>query len=187
MDIKSHITEFMQSIDKLCRDDSRITVSIKKVGNWLNKSEDSILKKLITDDEFLCYIYGQFAASDYAININTSFLNPGGIVCYAAKRNNYFIPSDGSLHKCTVDFEDKESIIGEIKNGRLYHNAHYFSMISNSKKCKSFEKCFAAPLCCGDPCPLKKPDINNCSIINTHLSHIIALIDKNKEFALIEG
>ena len=187
MDIKPHITDFMRSIDKLCRNDSRITVSIKKVGNWLNKAEDSILEKLIKDDELLCYIYDKFTESNYVININTSYLNPGGIVCYAAKRNNYFIPSDGSLHKCTVTFEDKESIIGEIKDGRIYHNSNYYSMISNSKKCKSFGKCFAAPLCCGDPCPLKNYDAKNCSIIDLQLSHVIKLIDKNKEFDVIEG
>lgn len=183
-DIKMYVTEFMMSIDRLCRNDPRIVVSIKKVGNWLSKSEESILDSLITDKKFLCYIYDCFAESNYAINLNTGFLNPGGFVCYAAKRNNYFIPSDGSLHKCTVNFEDKESVVGEIKEGRIYHNEHYYSMISNRKKCKSFGNCFAAPLCCGDPCPLKK-QYNNCTIINTELSHIIALIDKNKEFETI--
>lgn len=185
LDIKPYIKEFMQSIDKLCRNDHRITVSLKKVGNWLNKSDGSILKQLINDDNFLCDIYEQFIKTNYAININTNFLNPGGIVCYAAKRNNYFIPSNGSLHKCTVNFETIGTEIGEIKDGRIYHNAHYYSMISNSKKCKSFDTCFAAPLCCGDPCPLKTYDNHNCSIIDTQLNHIIILIDKNKPFFVI--
>lgn len=184
-EIFKNLNEYIKNISIFSSSDDRCSVSFYKVGNWLDKVKIELRSKLIKTTETFKDIYEAFINSNALINLNTSMLNPGGGVCYGGKKNNYFLTSDGALHKCTVNFENKNSIIGEINNGSLKLNHRFYSMLSSFKNCPKYEECFYAPICMGDPCPLKRRNVCNCPYYKEHLDKILILVDKNKPFPMI--
>lgn len=186
--IFDNVDEYIENVSNFCHNDDRFSVSFYKVGNWLDKVKAELRPHLIDDTSVLKHIYKKFIDSDKPINISVNMINPGGGVCYGGKKNNYLLCADGSLHKCTVDFEDPNSIVGEIKDGTLKHNSKFFSMLSSSENCPEYKTCFYAPICMGDPCPLKERNIKNCPYHKEHLDEILVLYDKNKPFqTIMEG
>jgi len=187
-EIFDNLDKYVENVSNFCQSDDRFSVSFYKVGNWLDKVKDELRPQLIDDILVLKEIYKKFVESDKPININVDMLNPGGGVCYGGKLNNYLLCADGSLHKCTVDFEDPKSIVGKIENGTLSHNPRFYSMLSSSDNCPKYKNCFYAPICMGDPCPLKKRNVSNCPYHKEHLDEILVLYDKNKPFqTIVEG
>lgn len=185
-EIFNNFEEYIENVSYFCENDNRFFVSVFKVGDWLNKVKDEIKLVLIDDISIMRDIYIKILKSNKKINIHRNFLDPGGAACYAGKKNNFLICSDGSVHKCTVNFGNTQSIVGKIVNGSLLLNDNYFSMIINSSNCKNYLKCFYAPLCLGDPCPLKERGKSNCPYNKENLDIILQIEDKYKEFRIIE-
>ena len=131
-------------------------------------------------------IYKAILESEYNIRLSDLFLNPGSGVCYAGKLNNFLICADGSLHKCTVTFEDKDSVVGKIQNGRLECNEKFYEMISDFNKCDKVFECFNAPVCMGEPCPVKGEGGSSCSYFKDTLDIVLQIFDKMGKFDLLE-
>lgn len=182
------IDEYLAMLEEFCCDDNRFSVSIFKAGNWLDKAQESILGQLIDNEKSMRMIYQAILDSDRKINLSTMFLNPGNAVCYAGKLNNYLVCSDGSLHKCTVTFEDPQTSIGTLgSQGEMTLNEHYYSMISDFRNCKDIDSCFNAPICMGDSCPTNSKINKKCSYLKDCLDIILQIFDKQNSFELIQG
>lgn len=181
------IDEYLAMLEEFCACDYRFSVSIFKAGNWLDKAQESILGELIENEKSMRKIYQAILDSDRKINLSTMFLNPGNGVCYAGKLNNYLICSDGSLHKCTVTFEDPQTSIGALgSGGTMSFNEHYYSMISDFRNCNDIDTCFNAPICMGDPCPTNSKINNRCSYLKDCLDIILQIFDKQNSFDVIQ-
>ena len=179
------IDEYLEVLESYCTGDNRFSVAIFKAGNWLDKAQEDIMDQLITNDNNLKEIYTAILNSNKKINLSTLFLNPGSGTCYAGRLNNYLICADGSLHKCTVTFEDPNTKVGEIKSGTIKHNNYFYKMISNFNKCKDIYSCFNAPICMGNPCPIKQKSGSNCSYFKDSLDVILQIFDKQNRFPII--
>ena len=119
------------------------------------------------------------------IKIRSDYLDPGSGLCYGGKKNNFVISADGTIHKCTLDFEDPGSIVGRIFNNQMQYNDRYFKYISNSERCKLYYDCFFAPACTGDPCPLKSKEERRCSFVKDNLDLVLKILDQAKPFDYI--
>ena len=182
-----NIDDYLELLEKLTMNDERIKVGIFKVGNWLNKAEDEILDDIIEDKDSVRKIYQAILDSDRKINLSYLFFNPGSGVCYAAKINGFLICADGSLHKCTVTFEEPDSEVGKIESGKLKLNDKYYKMISDYTNCDTVLECLYAPICMGEPCPIKSHTGKKCSYHKDSLDLILQVFDKNAKFNLLEG
>lgn len=152
--------EYIESFCNEFKDDKRFSFDIHLVGNWLGKADSAIIDDIGEVNlyqkiykKLLCHPNGN-------INLTTIFMNPGGRVCAAAKKNSYMISSDGTIHKCTLNFESSDSVLGELTcNGNMCINAEKSAeWIGVWDYCKSQNDCYLAPLCFGDHCPLPKTD-----------------------------
>ncbi len=181
-----NIEEYLALLERFTFDDDRIKVGIFKVGNWLDKASDDIREDIIEDSGNMRRIYQAILDSDRSINLSNLFLNPGSGVCYAGKTNSFLVCSDGSLHKCTVTFEEKDSVVGEIVSGKMILNEKYYEMISDYSNCDKVFDCFHAPICMGQPCPVKSHTGSNCSFFKDSLDLILQIFDKNGKFETME-
>lgn len=184
-EVFDNIDKYLEIIESLVINDYRFSTAIFKAGNWLNKADESIRADLIEDNMELKKIYQAILNSNRKINLSTIFLNPGTGTCYAGKLNNFLICADGSVHKCTVTFEDPKTSVGKLKNGNIEVNDFYYTMISNFNNCEEFYSCFNAPICMGNPCPIRKEKNHKCSYLKQSIELILQILDKEHEFPII--
>lgn len=83
------------------------------------------------------------------------FLRPGGMICYAAKKNSFVVSPNGMLYKCEHLFQqnDLNGVIGEFQlNGEIiYYKEKLSSWIGKFNYCKN-DSCKLFPLCLGEDC-----------------------------------
>jgi len=94
------------------------------------------------------------------LNLPTDFenqLRPFGSICYAAKRNNLVIRSNGLINKCTVAFGVPENDVGVLmEGGKLELNDHFDLWIRDKLDNDYCRNCTVAYQCGGHAsCPLK--------------------------------
>lgn len=84
------------------------------------------------------------------------FLNPQVGMCYAADPHCFVIGSNGSVYKCTSDFELEENLVGRLApDGTLALDRRKLglwvdSMIGKFQEC---QRCVVLPLCNCSHCP----------------------------------
>ncbi len=94
------------------------------------------------------------------LNLPTDFenqLRPFGSICYAAKRNNLVIRSNGVINKCTVAFGVPENDVGVLtEDGNLELNDHFDLWVRDKLDNDYCRNCTVAYQCGGHAsCPLK--------------------------------
>lgn len=186
-EIYDKFDEYISLIDFFCKNDERFNVSLYKVGDWGASLNTEYKEKLISSEEnFMKKIYEKIYESNLSVNLNLNILQPGSGLCYGGKKHNYVISASGTCHKCTILFENIDSIIGELDDkGNILLNNKYYNLISDYTKCRYFSKCNVAPICLGDPCPYKKPSDSRCLFIKNNLDIILKIIDKNSNIVVI--
>ena len=177
-----NIDEYLRLLEELSKGDPRINVAIFKVGNWLDKADSNITEDIINDSNDMRRIYEAILNSNREINLSTLFLNPGSGVCYGGKSNNFLFCSDGSVHKCTVTFEEDNTSVGKLVSGKMELNDNYYKMISDYTKCEKIFDCDSAPVCMGEPCPVADREDTvgkHCSYFKDCLDIVLQIFDKN--------
>ena len=111
----------------------------------------------------------------------------GGGVCYAAKRDDYVVGSDGTIYKCTVHFEDKMNRIGYITdNGDFYIDQ---SKLNYWTKADVFSgacsDCTSKLSCLGIGCPYNRHDDISCNAISNQYDLILPVIAKNMKISTV--
>lgn len=171
---------FLDDIKMLFDDDSRFTLSCYKVGDWGGSIPFEYRENLVRDSSSgMRKIYMKILESKQIIPIRFDYLNPGSGLCYAGKKNNFLISSDGSVHKCTIDFEEDQSTVGCLTNNCIKLSKQYFKYVCVPTTCGEFHNCFFSPVCTGDPCPIKGSNERRCSFVKDNLDIILQIADKN--------
>lgn len=139
---KIDVNEIQNLID-LFADDDRFTINIQKIfatennQGTTNKTYFSVLRRCSTR--------------------KPEELIPEHTICYAAKENTLVISADGSIGKCTVNFEDPKNQFGNILNCDLESfslgSIEYCNTVNSNQECI---KCCIYPLCFGKQCPARR-------------------------------
>lgn len=179
--------EFYKSIEEFLFD-NRFYVSFFTVKD-IEGTVDKELKNDILDNSKnpMERIYNTIYKQSKSLNLRKDLLNPGMELCYGGKKDNFVIKSDGSVFKCTIDFEDKNNQVGVLDDGKLILFDKYYNYISDRNKCKDYYRCFFAPVCTGDPCPKKNNNQKNCPFLKDNMDLILCIMDKYEEFEIIDG
>lgn len=82
-----------------------------------------------------------------------NILNFRGLCCYAAKQNSIAIDWDGSLIKCTFNFEKESNKVGDIFASKDIINVEKFSKMLALRYPQECESCTILPICLGKRCP----------------------------------
>lgn len=182
-EILGNLDEYIDTIQNICQNDDRFVFDFRIVGNWMGKASDYIVPKIINNLDDLSYVYEKLLRSSYSGRINFNLYYPGNGSCYAGKRNQFLIRSNGNVHKCTVDFEEDGTRVGELVEGKLKLNRLFYSSLVNINNCEKFYDCFFAPICLGTPCPRKKS--SGCPYTKEYIGLTLQILDKNYPFEVI--
>lgn len=150
------LDDFSDLLIESFADDKRFKFFWKPVGDW---GGDSVKKvKLCTMSEILPYIERNMKKGmDFSPVID--MIKPAGSVCYASKKNNFVIGSDGILYKCTVAFNMKENQVGQLNDdGKMYLNKERYNLwvSGHEENDVSCQDCQLRPACQGATCPLSR-------------------------------
>lgn len=179
-EIFDHFDSFLESVSAFFDNDPRFMLSCYKVGDWGGVFPQGYKENLVQDaSQGMRRIYTKILEADHIIPIRFDFLDPGSGLCYAGKKNNFLISSNGSVHKCTLDFEDKNSTVGQLINNRIEISSDYFKYICVPTTCNDYLNCFFSPVSTGDPCPIKGKNERRCSFVKDNLDVVLQIADKN--------
>lgn len=134
--------------------DHRFICKMSKTGDWGGESVRSLENQFCTSKDIVSVLKNALEHKIPVWNAYEDQLHDS--VCYAAKRNNYVIGSDGIIYKCTVALSDENNQVGLLtQDGNMYIDKDKFSLWvtgheSSDEGCK---KCFFRPSCQGASCP----------------------------------
>lgn len=171
--------EFSEYLVENFMHDDRFNYYWKTVGDWGGDSVKSI--SLCTDEDIIPLIKTNIK-NGLNFSPYTSLINPGGSVCYAAKKNNYVIGSDGIIYKCTVAFNMTENQIGVISSDghmNIDENKLKLWITGHEDSDTNCQKCFFRPSCQGSVCPLNriKTQQSPCPPQKKNVKEIIKMIN----------
>lgn len=153
--IIENIDEYLMFYKQNFGDDARFSLYVKQAGDWGGERVKSFSGELT--ESVQAYVLNK--AKEYGITFGNSGhfkeLQCGWSTCYAAKRNNYVIGSDGTIYKCTVHFEMPENRVGRLDvDGFMELNDNIIKWImpfaESENKCSG---CFYKANCFPIKCP----------------------------------
>ena len=105
---------FIDTMEKEFGNDKRFRLFLHPVDNWGGKKIDKISNSLLDESNSIynCILKRE-KISPFVSKIYEDFITKG--LCYAAKRNNYIIGSDGTIYKCTVNFNNDINKVGQVQ------------------------------------------------------------------------
>lgn len=133
------------SLSNMFADDNRFVLDIQKIfGTYsTEKKEDTYYQSYLN-------VYDQ--CHEHIVEDLTADIT----MCYAARKNTLMIRSDGTLGKCTVNFNDPNNIFGNMNTIDLstfsLESIEYCNCVQTKKECI---ECCIYPLCFGRQCPAK--------------------------------
>lgn len=193
-DIFERMDEYLEWAEYFCKNDKRFAIDIEPVGNWLEKAEDTIVEKILIDNQHrkvFEYIY------EHAHNINLvhGYLEPGGDFCPSGRKNTFLIGPTGKINKCTLLFETDESRLGTLElNGTIQFNEmQRQKWLAKLNACEDLDNCQYAPICLGSSCMSARnnleseKDIQLCSFRKHNMDITLKILDKVNHFEVLEG
>lgn len=172
------IGEYTDMLSQEFKDDKRFTTHWSPVGNWGGEVMDDAI--LCTQKEMhIPMIEGAEKGVDFAFY--QRLMQASNSVCYAAKKNNFIIGSDGIIYKCTVAFDDEVNHVGMIsQNGTMHLDVDRFAqwVTGHETSDSGCQKCFYRPACQGAACPLVRIKNNEapCPPFKTNFKDYLQVI-----------
>lgn len=151
-DIYNILDEYIDFYADTFGDDERFTFLIRPVGDWGGDAVGQMSDKLMNNDTFRL-VYDKLINNPKKLNMSfiEGYLQPGGSVCYAARRNFYLFRANGEINKCTCVLDAEENHIGKIlDSGKLeIDEAKMARWVAGYKlekcnNCSFYGSCFAA-------------------------------------------
>lgn len=153
--ILSDIDKYLDFFSHNFGDDQHFSLFIQTVSDWGGERIEIFSNEIIEP----CHAVVLKKLKEHNIKLNLAGhcygLDYAASICYASKKENVVIGSDGTLYKCTRDFEWEKNKIGHITDdGKLIFNENYYLWLGKSgepkPKCKD---CFYEANCMRATCP----------------------------------
>ena len=192
--IRSNISQiqlpaFNEYIDFLHREfgnDSGFNFLFRPAGDWGGERVKSIEDTLLeTTDPIYKALLESKAKLDLYIHVEVM----GIPTCYAGQKNCFVLGSDGTIYKCTVDFEEDYNKVGYLnENGDLVlDNDKYNRWLSiypaETQRCYA---CITRELCKNRACPAQTLRVSgnvqteNCGYEKSALDDFLRVLDCTK-------
>lgn len=187
MAIRSNVTKpILEDLDRYYDffkaefgNDPRFYCHLHATGNWGGNTVQSIESTFCTNRDIVSALQ---RGVEKGVNVYPLYEEHlADSVCYAAKRNNYVIGSDGMVYKCTVAFDDEYNQVGYLdEDGNLCLDEDKLALWvsgheSSDKKCQG---CFFRPSCQGASCPLVRihTDQSACPPVKTYIKDYLRIV-----------
>lgn len=182
--ILNNLESFLSFYINTFNNDSRFNLYIHMASDWGGERVGDFCGEMLS--------YGQYheilnRIKKYGVRLNhdshLSHLNYRGCVCYASRKNSVVIGSDGTLYKCTGDFEFDKNKVGILeKDGTLNYNDNLNLWLGGihalDKKCDS---CYYSACCLSNSCPavrVRGLSNDSCSFEKEHMGLFLELFDE---------
>lgn len=155
--IYEEIDQFLDFFKEEFGDDNRFYSHLHATSNWGGDSVKTIENTFCTSKDIISAIN---IGVDKGVNITPLYDDMlKDTVCYASKKNNFIIGSDGIIYKCTIAFEDEENHVGVLtENGIMNLDEDKLStwVTGHETTDPGCQSCFFRPSCQGATCPLTR-------------------------------
>lgn len=159
-DMYEKVREYKRFLARQFSADKRFVFSFFRILDLGGKRIEKIRNKLMSDGRKMDKIYDEIIKCDdcklrFAL---PQFLKPGGLLCYAAKKNSFIIGSNGDIFKCEHAFQTKRELpIGRItEDGKMILKQEYAdAWLARYMFCRN-DECKLMPLCFGEDCIEKR-------------------------------
>lgn len=182
--IFKHIREYLDFYTQTFGKDKRFNFYIHMASDWGGSNVKAFNQELLAWQQYRDII-SEILQYSKMINFDThlSHLDYQGCTCYASKKNSVVIGSDGTLYKCTGDFEFEQNKVGKITlDGRMDFNENYYLWIGGMCACdKKCDNCYYSACCLSNNCPaVRVRGLNNdvCSFEKEHMGLFLELFDE---------
>ena len=193
-EVYENIEEYTAFYSRLFKDDKRFIFFIRPTGNWGGERVIQIEDSLMNENQFkLVYdtLYKQSQTINY--DFHATFLEPAGSVCYANIQNSFVIGSDGTVYKCTCNFDAENNKIGFINDKGdmiIDENKHHQWLYVNQKS-KACDNCSFSCACLSANCPAAANFSTEmrrltCPAEKKYLKETLLLLDKNHFIEILE-
>lgn len=149
--------------------------SIKMASNWGGEKVGDIRDELLKISDYpkiIEFFNTNFPKPDFYSHI--SFFDSQTSICGAAKKNSYIVNSDGSLYKCTVDFNNSLGSVYEFNTDTFNDENVYYKYSSIDTVC---DNCFFSGCCLDTICPKAKKDkVNSCPPEKLYFDEFLQLL-----------
>lgn len=183
--IYENIEQFLDFYVKTFNDDRRFNFYIHMASDWGGDRVHAFSGEMLSNNQYR-EILKAILRHGIQINYTSHFshLNYYGCICYACRKNSIVIGSDGTLYKCTGDFEFEKNKVGIlVKNGSLQYNDYYMQWLGgiwkDEEKC---ENCFYSACCLSNNCPairIKELKNETCSFEKENMGLFLELFNKS--------
>ncbi len=181
--------EHLKQLEKLGCGDKRFTFYFRPVGQWTESKELAIEKSLVKEFSALYEsVIGVKAKLDYSIYGNML----ENQICFAARKNQFVIRSNGKVCKCTMLLDREENFIGDLQeDGTMIIDNEKLQRWIFTENCTMPEckECNMKPSCFGLNCPAKRNILrakNYCGYEAETAPYILQLLDQSNCFEVIE-
>jgi len=164
--------EHISNLISIFGEDERFDLTYHNIGNWGETCVDVIDNNVALGLSELTVKKG---GKSEGILWN---LMPNSY-CYAGKKNNYLIGSDGLIYKCTVLLYNERNKIGKIENGRFIIDGEKEKPWIEDKRTDKCGQCPIAMSCLNKKCPasLLTEKVANCLFKASELERLLKLMD----------
>lgn len=154
--IIDYINEYIDMCNNITENDNRFKIDIQFVSNWLEKSDDSMRKEMVSNDDVRLLFKKLYASKMNLNNLYIGDLQPGGAVCPNGRLNSLVFRPNGEIHKCTMSFENKDTMVGNMFEERMINEDRYSDWLCKFDHCGKISECKFAPICFGDTCAAQR-------------------------------
>ena len=154
-DIFEQRYEYIDFLKNEFGSDKRFRFYFRLASDWGYLPNEGIKSSFMTKEEYytMLEIAGKAGLKS---TLHSTFLQPGGHVCHAARNHSILIDADGNIRKCTCYLDNNDvNLLGHISDGQNDYMSDWWDpeKLEISEKCV---KCKLRPLCMGRTCPNEK-------------------------------
>ena len=180
--------DYLSYMKNIIGDDSRFSLFLRAVNDLGGEAVDEMQSQILSENEKEnLYALTASKKQQFYFTQHESCLEPGGLVCYAGKKNDLIIQSDGTISKCSCALYSPVNKIGNVIPSGTFDidwNIHS-KWIMNSKLTNECTQCCIMPLCFNLTCPAsfinENDDDRKCPIEKDSLKDILVMLAKTKE------
>lgn len=172
---------FFAELSEWFGDDRRFEFLLRLVSDYGNMTEETRNSLFCTEEEYIEVLTYMLKLDMKCVSMK-AMLDPGGLLCYAFKKNSFVIMPDGTIRKCTLNLENDINYVGHLSKPDIDYDAFFFQEQEGMDRCKYCEK---YPICLKVNCNMSTNEEAQCDIDIRSWDVLLPLL-ANEKYKCIE-